>query len=492
MGLRATTQVAKKGIRDYIMLELRAPDGFYEASVLATAKAMVSRSRVADTSLDDVLKKCRKNMDRLDHMIYFVPQLLSEEEYLKIIKTDPSTYEEVQDFFHDLEGEELLCSLQEYSLYASPKVTRDYAEIGYPAKFQSKILDKEGWVIEKIHRRGAFSRNSVLTDATIVGEICGDAGTSGQRLKRKVLLSNKAEVTQFLKDVTECLPNNPVWDNMISRQMKEAKQDFPEGIVEASIFAPSTGILTLFFLMTQENGILYVPTYSLSVHSDGDIKRVYIGELISTDNHAQSPSVFRSIVKKYYQDEVGLVLMNMGSGGYEARDIDILDDIGLAYGTFCCNIEGLERSFLRIKHDRWKIVDPIQPFGELQRYLDKNDRLLEIIAHKLGPRMRGGIHDMSSSEKILQEAVVASPSLEIKRVNMVSCDICSIPFADEHVISIRPSEEGDNEILLCSDCTLYFSEKLYLSNVQILEKDQEGQFHSLGQLSNNDIIALKL
>lgn len=88
-----------KGIDDYIMLTMTAPEGFYEASVVATARSLKGiegdTGEPTEAEINDIANK----MDRLDHMIYFVPQLQSAEEYIKMIRiNDPSLYEEVKEF----------------------------------------------------------------------------------------------------------------------------------------------------------------------------------------------------------------------------------------------------------------------------------------------------------------------------------------------------------------------------------------------------------
>jgi len=120
-----------------------------------------------------------------------------------------------------MSSEEALCSLQSYALDAIPKVDRDYFEIGYPAEFKSKLLENEGWAIRQLLRRGAFARNSALTDSIILDEISGEAGTSGQRFKRSVKLNDKAAVSSALKDVKECLINNPAWSAQIARNSRK-------------------------------------------------------------------------------------------------------------------------------------------------------------------------------------------------------------------------------------------------------------------------------
>lgn len=467
-----------KGIKDYIMVELRAPEGFFESSVLATAASLHGiRGGTGELTEEEIADVAGK-MDRLDHMIYFVPQLQTAEEYLEMIRADPEQYEEAKEFSDHMEGDELLCSLQEYALDANPKVYRDYFEIGYPAKFRCKLLEDEGWTITNIHRRGAFARNTILTDATILGEIEGDAGTSGQRLKRVIRLSDKAEFAQLLKDVDEALPNNPVWAGMVRAQLEEARTDFPSGTAEASIFAPSTGLMTIFFAMTQEQGILYVPSYTILIRDEEDVRRAYVGQLVAADDATQPPETFANTLRKHYSNDIGYLLMNMTSGGYEPRDIDILEDIGLIYDSFRCDIQAEGREFFRMKNSRWRSVDQIIPYAEFDRYLRMNETLVRIIVNKVAPRFQGGIWDGSRSDRLLEDAI--DPIIVAKGKYHPDapehCDICSIPLSGEPLFSYGRLRDSPAWANMCADCSAYHGEGIGWGTGQLYRNEGDGKW----------------
>lgn len=281
-----------KGIEDYLLVIMIAPEGLYERGVIATANALSSiqggTGRATDAEIDEMSQK----LDRRDWIIYFVPQLLTAEAYLKIIEGTPELFEEAKEFPESMSEEEALCSLQEYALDAKPKVDRDSIEIGYPAKFKSKLIGEEGWAVREVLRRGAFERNSALTDSTILSEIAGEAGTSGQRFKRSVKLSDKAALSSALNDIKECLVNNPAWAGQIAFQLGEARRDFPHATANISVFAPSTGVFTIFFSSSRDDGALYVPTYSMHVVDEGLFRRMYAGELAEANDIELAPTTF--------------------------------------------------------------------------------------------------------------------------------------------------------------------------------------------------------
>lgn len=476
---------AKKGISDYIMVILKAPPDLYEWSVRATAVNLHAiRGNVGEVPESDV-QEVRRKLKRMDHGIYFVPRLLSADEYLAVIKTDRATFDEVKEFYDDLEGEELLASLQEYALAAKPKVKFDHYEIGYPAKFRSRLLETEGWVIKKILRRGAFSRNEVLTDETIIGEIAGEAGTSGQRLKRAILLSDKAEFAQLQQDVTECLINNPVWAGTIRQQLLEAQAEFAKATAHISIFSPSTGALTLFLSATKEDGVLFIPTYSIMIFADGVPQRMYAGELSSLSDSPASPDAFTDMLDKYYEGDIGLLVLTMNWGGYEHRDVDILEDLGLFYDTFRCDIEEDRRLFSRMKNGRWREADAVAMFGNYRSYLENNDRLLRILVHKLNPRIGPVMCDGSSAVRMLEEHI--EPATVTRAEYYIdppeACDICWVPLHREMLMSDCQIGGHDAWANMCADCTVFYGEGIGWGVGQLYRKEPDGQWLLVGGAS---------
>ena len=466
-----------KGITDYVMVQLRAAPDFHERAVYATTHNLNLIDKVPRDPTQEDLADVAGRMKRLDHMIYFVPQLQSAGEYLRMIAADPNSYEEAKDFTEGMEGDELLCSLQEYALSAKPRVDRDYLEIGYPAKFKSKIIETERWTIQCLHRRGSFARNLVLSDDTIFSEIAGEAGTSGQRLKRSISLGDRADMSQIMKDVGECLRNNKVWASMIRAQLEEAKNDFPDGRADVSVFAPSTGILTLLFATTKDDGVLYVPSYGLSVYVDGNAVRIYIGELVPGSSEPRSPATFLEILKRYYVGDIGSLLMSMTWGGYETRDIDILDDLGLAYSSFRCDVVGEERRFYRVINGRWKAAEAAMPFGQFNKYLELNRSLLRTIYLKLAPRV-SHICDGSSANLVLANEVDENCVRRGRyyRESPANCDVCLIPLAEETFISDGRVNGQAAWANMCADCTVYHGAGIGWGTGQLYRREPDARF----------------
>lgn len=468
----------EKGIEDYVLVIMKAPEGFYERSVEVTANAIAGIRRETAKASKAELDEAFQRMQRLDWMIYFVPQLLSAEVYLKIIARNPELLEEVNEFLPNMEEEEALCSLQEYASSAPPAVSRDYFEIGYAAKFKSKLVETEGWTITEILRRGAFERNSALTDETILGEISGDAGTSGQRFNRGFKLSDKSAFATAQNDIKECLVNNPAWAAQITSQLEEARRDLPDALAKISIYSPSTGVFTIFFTTTRDDGVLFVPTYSIEIHDGRGPRRMYAGELTEGKNRDVGISAFLEVLRKHYDGSIGNLVMLMSSGGYEPRDSEILDDLNLDYTSFRVDVDGDERKFFRASNSRWRSVEPIEMFGAYKAYLERNEELVRIVIGKLGPRVGPAMSDSSSAERQLDDWV--DPDLANKghyrRESSKACDLCGCPLSAEPYVSRAKVKGRSGFANMCSDCTVYRAQNIAGGRGQLYRRERDGRW----------------
>lgn len=477
-GLKSYHKSCKaKGITDYILVEMQAPDGLHEASVEAVARQIHAMQGGTGDPSTDYLADMAEKMERYDYLLYFVPQQLSAKQYLEIIEKDDHVLAEVSEWKDEMEGDELLESLQSHALSAEPKVDRDRYDIGYPAKFRTRLLEDEGWQIREVHRRGAFARNSIISDETLLGEISGDTGVTGQRLKRSIALSDKGELSQLNKDIDECLSNNPVWRSAIQAQLAEARADFPNGEIQVSIFAPTTGLMTLFYAM-QERGALHLPTYSLTILEGGGPRRAYVGELGSGDEDPKGAEAFLKVITDYYGGDIFGVLMTTTWGAYEARDLDILDDLGLVYTSFRCDLDDDDRSFFRMRNGRWRSVAGIQPFAAFKEYFERNQRLFRVIEAKLAPRISGGIWDGTSAEVQLE------PLLEGTTISLgkyydsppTECDVCTIPLCGERYISDARLRGHGAWGTMCADCTVYHGGGIGWGVGQLYRKENDGRW----------------
>lgn len=290
------------------------------------------------------------------------------------------------DVLGGMDEEEALHTLHDYASSVEPRPHFDHFEIGYPAKFKSKLLDSEGWIIESIIRHGAFERNVLLTDEEIVAELSGETGVTGQRYKNILNVNDKAQMSVAKKEIDDCLSDNPVWQAQVLKVIERVEKEHSGADFEVNIFNPCAGIFTLYLAATRDDGVLYIPNYSIVVPAE-DPTQLYFGCLVPEG----AVGSFQEIIKKYYDDNIDSLLFTMTWGGYEERDTDILESLGLVYRTFRCDVVGEQRLFYVLDQERWKEIDGFFFPEPLSAFMNGNQALMEEIIHEIGLRWKNGM-----------------------------------------------------------------------------------------------------
>jgi hypothetical protein len=422
----------KKNIQDFVIVVLDPPTGFNEAAkdefrLRMREIAFNSGETPDDQRIDELAKK----LDDYFGALYFAMQMLDRDACLRIIANDKERASEAEEILPGMEEEEALSYLHESVYACRPTPYRNSYEIGYPAKFQSRLLNQEGWKIRKIRRFGVFSRNNLLTDDAITEELSGSEGTTGQRFKRRISIANVAHVSSARASIGECLKENDLWREQVLRALKEIEERFPNSEVEISIFNPAAGLVTLFFAMMHERGLLYVPSYHLTIHDGTNVRCMYHGCLVDIGGGIS----FQKIIKKYYEGNLFGFLFTFTWGGRESRDTAILADLGLVYRSFRCEIKGNKRKHFAWRDDAWKPIKRFNPLGIVFEFLSKRPELTADIALEIGSRWNGGlIQDDSVGEHKLRDLVDLKEGKrrklfwigEIKR-----CDLCGHDFEND-------------------------------------------------------------
>lgn len=367
----------EKGIEDYFLVILDAPEGFHEEAVSALLHTLTQIPGNTPEKIEHKLSLYSPPK----HILYHAMQQLTASEYLYLLSGCVSQEEqkEIQETISDMEDEEALLFLHESLISVEPRPHYDAYEIGYPAKFKSKLLDDEGWSVREILRFGVFSRNELLSDSDVISELMGGDGGSGHSFKRQITVSNKSHISSTKKDIEECLFENPVWKAHILRHLREIEENYKDAEAKISIYNPCTGVLTLYFCLTQENGLLYIPQYSILVTEEGVPKSMYFGELTGTGK----PESLRKILDKYYDGEMLMLLRSMTWGGRAPDDADIIEDLGLSYSSFRCDLSSGERNFFMLQNERWRPIEGHTPFESICKYFSKHERALKKIVGRI-------------------------------------------------------------------------------------------------------------
>jgi hypothetical protein len=384
---------------------------------------------------DEEIEKLVQRLDSYNSIIYFGMQTLDRDTCLRIIALDEDQFSEANEYLPNMEDEEALAYLHEAIYCMSPRPHYDSYEIGYPAKFGSRLLETEGWKIREIKRFGIFIRNELLTDDAIVDELSGNEGVTGQKFKRRISVSNVAHVASARTAISKCLEENETWRNQILRALDKIKRRFPTSEVEISIFNPAAGLVTLFFAMSHERGILYIPTYHLIVHDGKSTPCMYHGCLVDIGGGIS----FQKIIKKYYDGKLFAFLFTFTWGGRESRDAAILEDLGLAYRSFRCEAKGKKRKYFAWINDAWRSIKPFNPLELVFEFLSRRPELVRDITLEIGSRWNGGIiEDDSVGENKMRDLVdlAEGKSRNIFWIGDITrCNLCGHDFENDQYMA---------------------------------------------------------
>jgi len=169
-----------------------------------------------------------------------------------------------------------------------------------------------------------------------------------------------------------------------------------------------------------------------------------------------SPLPFQRLLTKYYDGELSGLLLTMTWGGYEARDADIVEDLGLAYRSFRCDISGGQRDFFVLRDERWRPCGPINHLQLFEEYVEKNEEFVRGIVHKIAVRSDAGIVDASSAEAILDDVADVERGRQLQLYfngTAENCGLCGSPLNEEkYMADGEVAGSGGAWGCMCADC----------------------------------------
>lgn len=437
----------RKGITDYVVALLKAAapiSSEHQAGVVATIR-QIGQMRGSPMAFP------APPLPKYEWVAYVGIQMLSADQCVQLLKSNPEAYEESSESRGDESEEERLFRLHEALLAMEPRPESDYLEIGYPAKL-SKFVEAQNLNIERLVRHGVFARNSLLTDDAIIAELRAEDGSTGQRFKRTVSVENPAHIATARREIVSCLEENTVWQSHILRALSEIEREYSSAEVDISIYNPQTGLFTIYLTTTRQDGPLFMPTYTLLVRNPGPV-RLYYGALQS----AGRAGTFGTILKKYYHDDLGQLLITMTWGGRENRDADVLEDAGAVYRSFRCDIDaGEAQRFFALRDERWREVERVDPFSLWADYLHQNETFVRELVEKIAACDHGDHYEMVNAG-LLGEQSTGHAMGRAQRLNCLSvapnhCSTCGCSFDREtYTVQVRARKEEMVESL-CIDC----------------------------------------
>ncbi len=375
---------ANKGLEDFVLVTFYLPDPHTPQERQTAFRMQVAEMAGVDASELSPLPE----FPVYEYMIYSAWQILSRDACLHILQTDADAFSEALEVLPSMEEEEALCYLHESIESIDPTPERGFYEIGYPSKFAA-FMEAENCQEYTLLRYGSFKRNSLLSDAEIYHELAGSNGESGQGLTCTISMNNTAQIKTLHENLHTILAENPPWQSHMQRILAEIQADFPEAEAELHIFNPCTGILTIYYAMTKENGASYLPCYQILIKNPQPV-RLYFGAL----QDCGSAMTFQQILHTYYHGSMEELLLPVIWGGKEERDNDILEALGLMYRSFRVDMSKDVFVFHMLRDDKWKICAPCQPEDLFMKYVESNRTLVTRIIQEIRPHDLGNIFQL--------------------------------------------------------------------------------------------------
>lgn len=456
----------EKAIKNYVVVKLYVKNKMSQEERLSAMRASISQVLKIDESEISQLPEVPVH----EYIAYVGIQMLTKDYCMKILSCDTDAIIEALELLPNMEEEEALCYLHECIETIRPQPQSDYFEIGYPAKF-GKLLDSPNCEICDIVRHGSFLRNSLLSDETIISELCGEDGITGQKFKQRISINNQAHVKVLKENISFTLSKNPIWKAHILKIIDEIREEFLDSEIDISIFNPCTGIFTIYYATTKEDGILYIPTYHIVVYNPNEV-RIYFGAL----EEAGSALSFPELLKKYYDGDLEELLFSITWGGKDERDSDIVEDLGIQYRSFRYDLDD-KNVFFKLHDSKWKICKPTDMYTLFIEYLNSNKKLIHQIKTKIQPRDMGAFFDPSSASLSLDEYI----DMELaKHKNCYfsgapdECDICKCSFDGEKYMIDGGIHNHTAWACMCADCFNAFGEGIALGKGQLYMRDKKG------------------
>jgi hypothetical protein len=360
-----------RGVKDYVLVILEPPANYrqlVEDSIKGSMESLYEHFKNdPDLNLIGTEKK-EVNVPDFQYMIYSSNQLLSQAEYIKVLK-ELSEYPDVIDEILDEPGMTNLDKLEQFNrelIHCEPFPSSDFVEIGTPAKF-SKFLFQEGWEVVEIKRYGRIKENSLLTDEVILNEIQGTSGTNGQKYKSDIDFSDRSNISRVKREVGNCLSDNRVWKNHIFHVIDCLAEEQNVSEAFCSIFNPMNILYSIYLISVNSDGLLHIPMYQIRALCNNE-ERMYVGFL----SGIKAKVSLDDVISEFYDGKKAQLFFSLTWGGYNSKNLDICKYIGLEYKTMLITKNGNERTAYNFENYAFEKTEMRSPIEDILLFIEKN------------------------------------------------------------------------------------------------------------------------
>lgn len=358
---------AAKEIKNYVLLTITPSVEFKKRPARALALIELSQA-MPGMPLKKSPEQILADLPTYSYILYFAPLQLSENTCWNSIRKliDGEELKELELVTSGMDEEEKLFILHEKLYELDPPIFFDNAEIGTPAKF-SKLLDGEGAKIIEIKRYGTLAANKFLSNDSITEDLRGFDGNRPQSYYKEFSPSNRAELSEVRTSVHRCLKDNPLWRSQIVRVIEEFLPKENKFKATLSIYNPGNLCLSIFKSIDDPTES-YIPNYTLIVTENDTPRYAVIGKMWPTGIKAS----FTRLLKEFYDNSGRLFLSNLSWGGYDSRDVEISDTLGMTYKTFKIEINQENRTYWELTAIGWKSHPELHQTSGFHEFLEHN------------------------------------------------------------------------------------------------------------------------
>ena len=356
-GIQSHIEVFKdKQVRDYVLVVMYASETFYEET-LSCLERFGEAFELSINMDDGVIPYC-------PYMIYSTLIRMSENRYLDLIGRDGETYEELIEEIelNALKGEDVITLYEDYLIHnIRPFPFSEIVEISYPAKFAFKLIEDEGWVVNKVLRFGALEHNQLLDDSVIIDELSGSQGSDGRMLRCNFTSDDMTKIEEVKASAKRLLSDNKAWLNHINYIIQYYVDGSKNFSADIDICLPRSILLSIYRQLKEEGTTTWVPTYRLHFDfGDTGIKKIYVG-VIEWNGMKVDMS---KVIDKYYSGDISKLALTAIWNGSGDNDLEIMRDLGLKFRTLLYELHPPENEMAVFKFEDFEFV-PTEDFDSL-------------------------------------------------------------------------------------------------------------------------------
>jgi hypothetical protein len=164
--------------------------------------------------------------------------------------------------------------------------------------------------------------------------------------------------------------------------MQEVQDDYSNAEAELTIFNPGTGLLTPYFFAVKPEGMLYLPTFGMSVTVNGRLVRVYAGYLVPEHD----PAPLDDVLRQHYHGQIGLLMLSFSWGGRSDKDEELTEAYGCSYRAFRRDLVANPLQLYILVEDRWEPCDESDLVERYVSHLESRPEFFEKLFRMIGER----------------------------------------------------------------------------------------------------------